>query len=97
MAATGADIANLSASEVAEGFTRLAAADALAARSDELVAAGVDRAIAGTEELAEAASLSEAARSAAAASEPEAAIGGAAIGAAAVEEAVAERLEERAR
>ena len=36
MAATGTDLASLSVENVADGIVRLAAADALATRSDEL-------------------------------------------------------------
>ena len=57
MAATGTDLAALSAENVADGIVRLAAADAMAVRSGELAMASAAGAVRGVEEVATSAVL----------------------------------------
>ncbi len=57
MAATGTDLASLSAENVADGIVRMAAADAMAVRSGELAAESAVGAVRGVEELATSAVL----------------------------------------
>jgi hypothetical protein len=85
IAATGKDLAELSAEEVAEGIVRLAAAEAGAEMSEAMIAAGAARMAVGADELAVAETAAGLAREAAAVGVGEAALGAAAVGAAAAE------------
>ena len=90
MAATGTDLAELSAENVADGIVRLAAADAMAVRSGELAMASAVGAVRGVEEVATAAVLDQAARELTAAAATDAVVGGAKFVAAEAEAALAE-------
>ena len=83
LVATGQDLSALSAEEVAEGVTRLAASAALEERSGELAEAGEIYAEAGADELMDAQTLGDAARGLASDGVAEAAVAGAELGAAA--------------
>ena len=96
MAATGTDLASLSAENVADGIVRLAAADAMAERSGELAVESVAGAVRGVEELAAAAVLDQAARELTAAAATDAVVGGAKFGATEMERALAERAAQTA-
>ena len=90
MAATGTDLAELSAENVADGIVRLAAADAMAVRSGELAMASAVGAVRGVEEVATAAVLDQAARELTAAAATDAVVGGAKFGATQMERALEE-------
>jgi hypothetical protein len=95
MAATGAEIREFGANEIAEGLLREIAAEALADESDALAAAGVELAAEGIDELATAAELNSAARDIAAEGLAQGVTGAAEIGAAMAEETLAEADDER--
>ena len=95
-AATGKQIGDLSATEVAEGIVRLAASEALAERSSQLAAESGDSAATGYDELVTAGVLHEAAGKARGESFDAGARGAAALGAATAEAALAESLVDEA-
>ena len=88
MAATGTDLASLSVDNVSDGIVRLAAADAMATRSDELAVSSVLQAERGVEELTAAAVLGQAGRELTAAAATDAVVGGAKFGATQMERAL---------
>jgi hypothetical protein len=88
MAATGTDLASLSVDNVTDGIVRLAAADAMATRSDELAVSSLVQAERGVEELTAAAVLGEAGRELTAAAATDAVVGGAKFGATQMERAL---------
>ena len=96
IAATGNNVADLSAREVAEGVVRMAASDALATRSEELGVEAIETAMTGVDELAAADELGQASRAAAAQGVAETATGSAELGAAAVEGAIADSMKDEA-
>jgi len=83
LVATGRDLSELSAEEVAEGVTRLVASAALEERSDELEEESEIYAEVGADELMDAQALGQAARGLASEGVAEATVAGAELGAAA--------------
>jgi hypothetical protein len=96
VSATGAQVGELGANEVAEGLTRLAVADGVALRSQELAEAGAELTAQGVVEMAAASGLREAAQDLAAEGVGQMMEGSAEIGAAAALGDVAEAIEEAA-
>jgi hypothetical protein len=92
MQVTGGQIRELSAGEIAEGVVRLAAADAMSERADDLVADAAQRHVRGRGELETAAAFGSAAREMAREGVAKVAEGGVAIGAAVAEAAVADAV-----
>ena len=88
MRATGADLADLSAENVADGIVRMAAAEAMTIRSGELAVESAVGAVRGVEELATSAVLGQAARELTAAATTDAVVGGAKFGATQMERAL---------
>jgi hypothetical protein len=97
LAATGADLADLSADDVAQGIVRMAASDAMAEAGDELFVRGIGTQLRGADEVESAVQLGRAARGAAATAVAEGVAGGAEFGTAAAEEGLAEGLAGTAR
>jgi hypothetical protein len=94
MSATGANVADLGANEVAEGLTRLAVAGDIAVRSEELAEAGAADFVAGVGEVAAAEALDEVAKDVAAEGVAEIATGAEAIGASEVLHTAADAAKE---
>jgi hypothetical protein len=94
MSATGANVADLGANEMAEGLTRLAAAEDIAIQSEELAGAGAADLITGAREVAAAEAMDEVAKDVAAEGMAEVAVGSAELGAADVLHAEAEAAKE---
>jgi hypothetical protein len=90
MHATGVNVAELGANEMAEGFTRLVAAGDVAVRSEELAEAGAADLIAGVSEVAIAEAMDDVAKDVAAEGVVEVAVGSAELGAADVLHAAAD-------
>jgi len=93
LAATGTDLSELSAEEVAEGVVRLAASATLSDERDELAGQAVDLAYTGLSEMDDAEALATAARDAAKIGVVGVAVGSSELQAAADEAAVAESVE----
>ena len=94
VSATGAQVGDLGANEMAEGLTRLAVSDAMALRSAELAEAGDELTAAGLVEMAAASGMREAAEDLAAEGVAEMVTGAAELGAAATMGDVADALED---
>ena len=94
MSATGANVAELGANEMAEGLTRLAAAEEIAIRSEVLAGAGAADLITGAREVAVAEAMDEVAKDVAVEGVAEVAMGSAELGAADVLHAEAEAAKE---
>jgi hypothetical protein len=80
MKASGKEVSDLYANEIAEGLTRLAAAGNIAIRSEELAEEGAEDFLAGVSEMAAAEALDEVAKDVAAEGIADVAVGSAELG-----------------